>query len=312
MYGDLTVARQLPPDARQNTWYLMKSPYPPLAVSMVYVACVTWWGPLYMRHRKPITGLRPVMMVYNAFQVVFSFWLFWGAGVAGWFTKYKWVCEPCDFSDDPMPVKMMVMGYWYMVSKYIDFIDTVFFVLNKKTEHISLLHVSHHALMPVGVWFGIRFQPGGHGTLMGFLNAFVHAVMYLYYLLAAMGPTLRPYLWWKKYLTSMQMAQFTIVFFHGITLAFVECEVPLHPCLLRWLCVQAIMFFALFSDFYIKAYQMKGKAKKQLKDKAESLPNGEMRNGHANSISEGMMIKPFQCVPAGLEDVAKERKRAHH
>jgi len=299
MYGDMTVARVLPPDPRQNSWLTMMSPYPNLVLSMVYVAAVTWWGPRYMSTRKPVQGLRPLMMAYNAFQVVFSVWLFWQAGVAGWFGGYKFVCEACDFSDHPKAIQMMHCGYWYMFSKYIDFIDTIFFVMNKKPEHISLLHVSHHALMPVGVWYGIRYQPGGHGTMMGFLNAFVHAVMYLYYLLAAMGPRVRPFLWWKKYLTGLQMAQFTFVFFHALALVFVDCEVPLHPALLRWLMGQAVIFFALFADFYIKAYQRKDKSKMKLK--GDNLANGESK------VKNG-----FTCIPSGLEDLVRERKRSHN
>ena len=77
VYGDLTVARQLTPDPRQSSWILMSSPIPTIAITLLYVATVTWWGPLYMSGRKPISGIRPVMMVYNAFQVVFSAWIFW-------------------------------------------------------------------------------------------------------------------------------------------------------------------------------------------------------------------------------------------
>ena len=33
----------------------------------------------------------------------------------------------------------------------------------------------------------------------------VHTVMYLYYALAALGQWMRPYLWWKKYLTQLQL-----------------------------------------------------------------------------------------------------------
>ena len=39
------------------------------------------------------------------------------------------------------------------------------------------------------------------------LNSFVHVVMYSYYLLAAMGPRVQRYLWWKKYLTGLQMVR---------------------------------------------------------------------------------------------------------
>ena len=37
------------------------------------------------------------------------------------------------------------------------------------------------------------------------LNSFIHVVMYTYYLLSALGPRVRKYLWWKKYLTAMQL-----------------------------------------------------------------------------------------------------------
>lgn len=37
------------------------------------------------------------------------------------------------------------------------------------------------------------------------LNTFVHIIMYLYYLLAALGPRFQKYIWWKKYLTVLQM-----------------------------------------------------------------------------------------------------------
>lgn len=55
------------------------------------------------------------------------------------------------------------------------------------------------------VWFGVKFTPGGHSTFFGLLNTFVHIIMYTYYLLTAMGPQYQKYLWWKKYLTALQM-----------------------------------------------------------------------------------------------------------
>jgi len=36
----------------------------------------------------------------------------------------------------------------------------IFFVLRKKNEHISTLHVIHHGVMPMSVWFGVKFTPG--------------------------------------------------------------------------------------------------------------------------------------------------------
>lgn len=39
----------------------------------------------------------------------------------------------------------------------------------------------------------------------GLINSFVHIVMYTYYLLAALLPQYQKYLWWKKYITTLQM-----------------------------------------------------------------------------------------------------------
>merc|ERR1712088_1254392 len=92
------------------------------------------------------------------------------------------------------------MTWWYFFSKFIDYLDSFFFVLRKKWGHLSTLHVVHHGIMPFTAWWGIRFVGGGHTTFCGFLNMGVHVVMYFYYLMSAMGPSVQKYLWWKRYL----------------------------------------------------------------------------------------------------------------
>ena len=42
--------------------------------------------------------------------------------------------------------------------------------------------------------------------------------MYGYYFLAALGPAVRRYLWWKRYLTQLQMIQFSIILLHIISM----------------------------------------------------------------------------------------------
>jgi phosphatidylglycerophosphate synthase len=59
-------------------------------------------------------------------------------------------------------------------------------------------------------YFTIQF-PGGHGTFSGMINTFVHTIMYSYYLLAARGQRFQKYLWWKKYLTVLQMVGFILI-----------------------------------------------------------------------------------------------------
>ncbi len=46
------------------------------------------------------------------------------------------------------------MAWWFYFSKFIDFADSIFFVLRKKTNQLSTLHIIHHSTMPIFSWFG--------------------------------------------------------------------------------------------------------------------------------------------------------------
>ncbi|XP_042215090.1 elongation of very long chain fatty acids protein-like [Homarus americanus] len=288
LYGNVLVMDQMPVDPRVQSWYFVTSPTPILLISLAYIAGVTWAGPRLMRHRQPIKNLKSVMIIYNAFQVIFSTYLFYEAGMAGWFGSYSFLCQPCDFSDSPSAVRMLHTAYWYNFSKFVDFLDTVFFVLNKKYSHISLLHVSHHALMPLGVWYGVRHEPGGQTTFFGFLNTFVHIVMYLYYLLAALGPRVRPFLWWKKYLTSLQMVQFVAMFLHAALTIVTGCPVGIQ--LMKLVFGLAVIFLILFTDFYIKAYRDKMRGTITCVPKLSSIYNQE-QNGQINGKAVDAVYK---------------------
>lgn len=49
------------------------------------------------------------------------------------------------------------------------------------------------------------------------MNAFIHVIMYMYYGLAACGPKFQKYLWWKRYLTILQLVSKTFpVMLEGI------------------------------------------------------------------------------------------------
>lgn len=47
-----------------------------------------------------------------------------------------------------------------------------------------------------------RFSTAFFGAQM---NSFIHVIMYSYYGLTAFGPWIQKYLWWKRYLTMLQL-----------------------------------------------------------------------------------------------------------
>lgn len=57
--------------------------------------------------------------------------------------------------------------------------------------------------MSLAVFF--NSQAGGMGSFHAMVNATVHVIMYFYYGLSAAGPRFQKYLWWKKYMTGIQL-----------------------------------------------------------------------------------------------------------
>ncbi|GIY39365.1 elongation of very long chain fatty acids protein AAEL008004 [Caerostris darwini] len=248
------------PDPRVAKWPLMDTPVTTIALVIGYLIFVKLVGPSLMRNRKPF-DLRLIMTVYNFSQVVVSSWIFMNLGMLGWFTKYSWRCEPIDFSYNKDAIRIAEVCWVCFLLKFYEFLDTVFFVLRKKNSQITTLHVFHHALVPITVWIGIKYGAGGYNTLFPVLNSFVHAWMYLYYGLAALGPSVQKYLWWKKYLTKLQMLQFILVLVFMLQLYFYPtCEVSKVILLINLL--KAAIFFIMFMNFYRTSYKTKKKSLK--------------------------------------------------
>lgn len=130
---------------------------------------------------------------------------------------------------------------------------------------------------------------GGHSTFFGLLNTFVHIVMYSYYLLAALGPKVQPYLWWKKYLTAFQMVQFIAIMIHAFQLLFIDCNYP--KAFVWWIGMHAVMFFFLFNDFYQQNYQEKKTARKLAANgTANGVAKDHSGNHQENGIANGNVV----------------------
>ena len=108
--------------------------------------------------------------------------------------------------------------------------------------------------MPIYGYVMVRWLPGGHETFGGTLNSLIHVFMYSYYFLASLGPQMQKYLWWKKYLTALQMIQFVIVFTRSMIVitGIVECGYPRFFSLIS--ASITALFFAMFMQFYKDTY----------------------------------------------------------
>jgi len=237
-------------DPRVNGWFMMESPVPSAIICLAYVIFVLL-GPTIMKTREPFK-INELLIAYNFAMIVLSGYLLYEFIANGWWNDYSFGCQPVDYSNSPKALRMARVCWLFYISKFIELLDTVFFIMRKKFNQVSFLHVFHHGIMPVSWWFGVKFVPGGFGTFHSMINSFIHFLMYFYYFLSTFGPRFQKYLWWKKYMTSLQLIQFAAVMLHSAQLLFIECHYPV--LFVYWIGSYAIIFMVFFANFYHKNY----------------------------------------------------------
>ncbi|XP_011495485.1 PREDICTED: elongation of very long chain fatty acids protein 7-like [Ceratosolen solmsi marchali] len=247
-------------DPRTRNWFLMGSPWQCLAILTFYIYFIYNLGPKIMKNRSPI-NLDRIMQAYNVVQILLSIYILYMAVRLGSPNNYKYACEAVDYSNDPIAIQIASVVHLYFVVKIIDLLDTVFFVLRKKQNQVSFLHVYHHTGMVLTTWAAVKYLPGGHGILLGIINSFVHLIMYSHYLVMSLK-IFKP--WWKIYITQLQLVQFFYLIFHFSRLIWMkECAYPRWPAAV--MIPQNFFMIILFGDFYYKTY-MKKSAKKLAED----------------------------------------------
>ncbi|GLG95116.1 Elongation of very long chain fatty acids protein AAEL008004 [Gryllus bimaculatus] len=239
-------------DPRMKNLPLMDNPLPTLFICLVYMHFCKAIGPRLMRHRKPLE-LRYFSVLYYFAQMALNGWIFNEYLQTVLLGINNSQCQPLDCSNGPMAERMANTCWWYFISKFMEMFDTVIFLITKKNYPVTDMHIVHHSLMPISVWAGLKFAPGNHSTLFALVNTFVHVVMYLYYMLTAIGPKSKYLQSGRKYLTGLQILQFLIVLGHQFQFAFTECTYS--KGFVLWIALHGLFVFLLFADFYNKKYE---------------------------------------------------------
>lgn len=271
-------------DPRVKDWFLMGSYTPTLAITALYVMLVyagKWW-----MEKREAYKLKMAVFYYNIGLVILNFYIFYQTLVNTYRAGYSYICQPVVYSNDENEVNIAKALWWFYFSKCIEMMDTFFFVLKKKNNQISFLHVYHHATMFPIWWIGIKWVAGGQSFFGAMVNSFIHVIMYSYYGISALGPQYQKYLWWKRYLTMLQLTQFYIGMVYALSSLYHDCDFP------KWMqyfgLFYGVTIIALFLNFYIQEYIKKHNEKYRKKHDDGSVTNGTTgQNGkHANGHVE--------------------------
>lgn len=233
----------------------------------LYLLFVLKLGPQAM-HKKQAFDLRRLIRFYNFFNILFNVWLAYrGIHLSG--NGYSFFnCHCLDRDHKRFSVYIDI----FILSRVIDFLDTVFFVLRKKQSQITGLHVFHHAMVPLVIYLVASFSMTPFSGFLIVMNAIVHIIMYSYYYLATF-PSIVPFLWWKRYITRIQIGQFILALIYfclGYFLLPRYCDDPPMVAVVINL-LSAVMFLALFLSFYSGAYS--NNKQQQLSKQQKSIKN---------------------------------------
>lgn len=132
---------------------------PLLLVCSSYLFFVLHFGPRWMEHRKPF-HLDMFTRIYNVFQVTAcTYFVFWSVVDRGVTYKSTWKCIAStdkERNDAEFQHNLYRHAWFFLLLRLIELVETIVFVLRKKQNQVSTLHVYHHISTVVLLW--IFFQ----------------------------------------------------------------------------------------------------------------------------------------------------------
>ncbi|XP_045487707.1 elongation of very long chain fatty acids protein 4 [Pieris rapae] len=245
---------------------LMGTPGPILMILAAYFLFVLKIGPALMTKREPYK-LTAVLLLYNFFQVVLS--AFMVHRYASMMSENGVAPATCHMHNKSTRERILLDIWIYFAAKVTELLDTIFFVLRKKDRQVTFLHLYHHSVMMIGTWMYLKYWPSYTLFFIGFMNALVHVFMYTYYGLAALGPKVTKYIFWKKYMTKLQLLQFFCIIVHYIV-AINKSECPPSKGVAIFIGANTLFIAFLFLNFYFQNYKSRNIVKDKTLEKLKS------------------------------------------
>jgi len=230
------------------------------SIALVYVTFVLV-GSKVMKG-LPAMDPYPIKFLYNVSQIMLCAYM----TIEGILLAYRsgYSLTPCVGYSQDNPALANLLWLFY-ISKIWDFWDTIFIVLGKWRQ-LSFLHVYHHTTIFLFYWLNANVFYDGDIYLTIVLNGFIHTVMYTYYFICMhtkipeTGKSVP--IWWKSYLTLMQLIQFVTMMSQGSYLVIKGCD-SLSIQITATYVVYILSLFFLFAQFFVQSYMTPKKKSKK-------------------------------------------------
>ncbi|XP_020818828.1 very long chain fatty acid elongase 3 [Phascolarctos cinereus] len=234
-------------------------------LTLIYLMFI-FMGQRYMKDRKGF-NLRLPLAIWSFTLAIFSIlgsvrtWKYLGA-LLMWGGLKSSLCHPGCITNSTVRFWAML----FVLSKIVEFGDTAFIILRK--QQLLFLHWFHHSTVLVYTWFAYK-NGGAGGFWFMTMNYGIHALMYSYYTVKALG--LKPPRILPMIITTLQITQM----FVGASISILsflwekDCGSYNFKQYFFWTFAMYITYFALFLNFFYQAYFRTVQAKAKVKAKSQ-------------------------------------------
>jgi len=205
-----------------------------------------------MENRKAFK-LKKVIRIYNLYQIVGCTFFLLAFPMTGFSYKLGWQCEAAPTGTTPISEDMLSLYnliWLFVIFRASEFFETLVFVLRKKQNQVSFLHLYHHIAVVSLLWLFLKYNCGKTGVFGALINSGTHLLMYTYYFLSSFGKFRRMTTTIKPAITIVQIMQLALLLVHYMRMIF-ACNVT-YMYHIQSLNVSLILF--LFVKFYAKNF----------------------------------------------------------
>lgn len=288
-------------------WPLMSSPMPTLYLSFTYLFLVKFLSFL-MKYIKEL-NIKYIILSYNLLSIFLNVYI----SLKIIYIKYKakdfHLCTNIHSQDTAYSLEMNKIIWWFYISKGVEFLDTIFFLLRKKFHKISFLHIYNHATMFPIWWLCTSYLANGTSAVAALMNSILHVLLYYYYCISTIGQKYQKYVWWKRYFVLLQMLQFCILIVFCSLLLYADCGYGNGMDRMIWCVIYySLSHVVLIYDFYSKSYykvMVNNLDKKS--SAAETIKVAEIQNTPSKNRLSGYMLRNLPKSPSSDLKVTKRR-----
>jgi len=192
-------------------------------------------------------------------------------------------------SDAAWNKPLELLYYLNYLVKYWELADTMFLALKKK--RLEFLHYFHHSATMVLCYTQLCGKTSVSWVPIT-LNLAVHVAMYYYFFRTAAGAKI----WWKQYLTTMQIVQFIIdlgfiyvcsFYYFGYAHFDITTKCAGEDVAAAFGCGLLTSYLLLFINFYFKTYKTKSKTMSRSKAAVEAgVTTVETKEGSGQAMKQ--------------------------